>query len=815
MHRAYFRLSTWLLVLGAAIWSFAFRWGSLPPLELLIDPWDGLYRTARAAREPAHLQVRSPALQAEVRIVRDRRGVPHVFAQRDEDLAFALGYLMARDRLFQMDFMARVASGRLAEVLGPAWVETDRELRRTGMAWAARRAAERLRQEQGLEWRLLEAFSAGVNAYRDRLRPQEDPLEFRLLGYRPERWTPEHSLRVALLQAFELTFVLNDLYWDRLSRQLGPEAAAELYPQHSPLAEPLTPEPQGIWRDTVRISVQPGGSGKSDRQRPAFSALLSWLQPAEGQGSNNWAVAPWRARGGGALLAGDPHLRLTLPAIWYEVHLVSPSRNLYGVAIPGTPAIVIGFNDHVAWSLTNTGADVLDLYALRLDTERRHYWYQGAWRRLRIQIDTIRVRGGREQIDTLQFTHHGPVFFEDGRPLALRWVGHEGGRLLRALWGFGGARNWADFEAASRFWDVPAQNVLYADRSGTIAIRSCGLFPLRRSGHGRGVLDGTTDSTEWAGWIPFSDLPASVNPARGWLASANQDPVPPDYPYYLGYHWPNPFRARRIRQLLEALPEAGVEDFRRMQTDVGVWLFLRVRPWIERLTAERVWPDSTRARAAQLLARWDGTAGVNRPEPLIFWLFWRTFRERVWDEVPADVPRPRDAVLLDLLERAPQSRWFDRLDTPARETAEDLLRQSLHAALDTLLVRYGTDPEGWAWGRHHRFRIDHVTRSSALRALGRGPYPAPGFWDTLWPAGELETVHSASWRMIVRFSSEGPEGYGVYPGGSSGNPFSRYYVTGLESWLKGSLFPLRRPTSPEQVPPQERIAMWTLRPAAE
>ncbi|MCS7081729.1 MAG: penicillin acylase family protein [Bacteroidota bacterium] len=799
MTRLYLRLSARLLLLAACSWALTLRWGSLPPPELFLDPWDGLYRTARAAREPKRLKLSLPGLSRPVLIVRDARGVPHLFAQEDRDLALALGYVVARDRLFQMDLLARTAAGRLAEVLGPAFLERDRDFRRTGMAWAARRAAERLRQEKGIDWMLLEAFSQGVNAYVSRLRPQDYPLEFRLLGYRPELWSPERSLLIALLQAFELTFRLDDLAMSQLAERLGQEAVRELYPQHSPIAEPFASGP---------------GQRPPSRVQPSFIGIGEGLVRSEqlDLGSNHWAVSGARSKSGLPLLAGDPHLRLTLPSIWYEVHLVSPTRNIYGVTIPGTPAVVIGFNDYVAWTFTNTGADVLDVYALRLDPAKRYYWYRRSWRPLTLWVDTLRVRGGSPILDTVRFTHHGPVFFREGRAFALRWTALEIRGLLRALWGFNGARSWAEFEAAQRFWDAPAQNILYADRHGHIALRSVGRIPVRRNGHGWGVLDGTTDSTEWTGWIPFEALPASINPPHGWLVSANQEPAPPDYPYYLGYHWPNPFRALRIREQLESLSRASVEDFRRMQADVTVWLFRRLRPWIGDAAAEGAWPDSARAQAVRMLLNWNGVAGLDQPEPLLFWLFWSLLRDRVWDELPPEAPRPRDAVLLHLLEQNPQSPWFDRQDTPGRERAQDLVRQALHAALDTLVRRYGPDLQGWTWGKHHRFVFAHITRSPALRVLGRGPYPAPGFWDTVWPAGDLETVHSASWRMVVDFGFGSPRGYGVLPGGPSGNPFSPYYDLDIGLWQSGRLRPLLRPARPEALPPRERQAVWTLRP---
>ncbi|MFQ5572589.1 MAG: penicillin acylase family protein, partial [Rhodothermales bacterium] len=547
-----------------------------PPVGTLLDPLNGLYRTARIAEHPASQTHRIDALQDPVAIVRDDRGVPHIFAESDQDAIIALGYVVAQDRLFQLDFIPRVASGRLSEVFGPASLNTDRFLRQTGMEWGARKYVAGLRQHGGMEREIVQWFAAGANAYIDALEVEDLPFEFRLLGYEPDRYTEIQSARLLQYFAYDLTFRGDAARYQTVKERLSPEEYATLYPRNAPVVVPIIPEPGGGALGGARRAQQETLSEMKRHRAEGWSATKQtssgWIASAEGfipgKGSNNWVVSGARSTTGAPILAGDMHLSLTLPAIWYEVHLVTPTMNTYGVTAPGTPLPVEAFNEYVAWAFTNTGGDVLDTYALELDETGTRYRFEDGYRDLDMVLDTIEVKGREPVVDTLYYAHWGPVVFEEGGAKAIRWAAHEPSGTLRALWHMNHARNYEEFQVGLEQWDTPMQNIIYADVEGNIAIRSTGYMPIREAGHGVGVLDGSSRSFEWVGRVPFDDLPHSFNPAHGFLSSTNQQPADSTYPYYLGHDWRSVYRSLRIDSLLRSKPTHSVDDFKRYQADV-------------------------------------------------------------------------------------------------------------------------------------------------------------------------------------------------------------------------------------------------------
>ncbi|GIV61717.1 MAG: penicillin amidase [Rhodothermaceae bacterium] len=792
----------WLFLITLALGGLYAPPGGLPPFGALLDPLDGLYRTARQAARPFEGTITIPALEHPVTVVRDERGVPHIFAASDRDAVVAHGYVTAQDRLFQLDFIPRVASGRLSEAFGPAALESDRFLRRTGMEWGAQRALRELEAQGGIEYDLLRWYAEGVNAYLDGLDAADLPFEFRLLGYRPDRYGPLQTIRLLQFMNYDLSWRTDDPGYAALQAEMDPADYARLYPRYATLYRPIVPSSperameEGAaapWPPHVRAAVATLNRMEAQRKRLAGSLGEGFI---EGKGSNNWAVNGARSATGAPILAGDMHLALTLPAIWYEVHLVTPTMNTYGVAVPGAPLPVEAFNDHVGWAFTNTGSDQIDHYALDLDSTRTRYRYEGAWRDLEVVLDTIRVKGGASVVDTLYYAHFGPVTMDAHGAVAIRWTAHTPGHTLGALWGMNHARDLASFEEAIRQWDTPMQNILYAGVDGHIAIRSTGYLPIRRGGHGAGLLDGTTGAFEWVGRVPFEELPHAVDPARGYLTSTNQQPAGPEYPYYLGHDWRAAYRSLRIDELLRSKAAHRVEDLMAYQADVHAVQRDLFVPLLDTLRALPPRTDSLRA----MLAAWDGDTGVDRSQPLVLDVFLDHLRRLAWDEpVFAGRRTPAETRLYLLLTEDPGSPWLDVQATPEREDAAGLLRLALDSTAVTLLRDYGRDPAAWRWGDHHHVLFRHLTRSEALQALDRGPFEYPGFDATLSPAAGRVTTHSASWRVVVDFSKQPPVGYGVYPGGQSGNPFSPHYDAFLDSYLSFRHYPLHKPTRPEEL----------------
>jgi penicillin G amidase len=827
-----------VVLLGGLVLATSFPLGKLPTLSLFLDPWNGAYRTARNAHESLReSEVRIPGLVGEVRIYRDSRNVPHITAENDLDAVAALGYLSAQERLFQMDFQTRVASGRLSEVFGKDRIISDKFLRRTGMLFGAERTWTEIQKNTPEIKALLEAFTRGANAHISSLSERDYPFEFRLLGYQPEEWSPMKCLLINQLMAFDLTFQvqLDDVLMDEMRTTLGDTAFAELYPNHQPMNAPQSPEKQGVVRkdearaargglkaegknaQTSQTFIRPLTKGERGMQRShllesrIITALLAarqsvadiYAEPDEGKGSNNWVVNGSKTRSGKPLLAGDPHLGLSLPSIWYEAHLITPAMNLYGVTIPGAPSIIVGFNDHLAWTPTNTGADVVDFYSVKFsDAGQKQYRYRNEWQTTTERVMPLVVKGAVTEQDTVRFTRWGPVMTVESTTVSVRWTAQEPVRILEAIWGFNHAKNLEEFAKAHRNWDVPAQNIAFADKQGNIGLRSAGYYPIRKCGHGRGVHDGSTDDGAWIGRVSFDSVPGSVNPLQGWLQSANQEPTPADYPYYLNYDWGDIWRGVRISEYLQTAQKLTPRDFEKFQGDVKVMQWAFLKEMIAKLNIQNN-VNAAKKQAMELLLTWNGVADTSNQSTLLLHIFMRLVRREVWDEMLFSTREnptikelrgnPSDPMMFHLLKNAPTSRWLDNASTPERETASDILRRSMMMALDTLVHTYGTKPEGWRWGKHHKLVIRHLTRSDALQSLWRGPYPFVGFQSTVLPAGSLMTTHSASWRMVVDFASGKPHGHAVFPGGPSGNPFSRWYDSQIPMWLQGKLNDLQKP----------------------
>jgi len=783
-----------LLALG---WLGARGAGPVPPVGPLLDPWHGAWGLAATANLSPWAQDSIPGLGADVRVVYDDRAVPHIFAATELDAVRALGYVTARDRLFQLDLQARAGGGTLSELLGPAGLDADRETRQLGMARAAERLARDL-SDTGGERAAMDAYAAGINAYIDRMPERDLPLEYRLLGRRPTRWSPIRTIQVLLRMGYILTRSSTELEYLAAAAAVGDSAAAALIPLHSPIQEPIQPsagEPR-------RIPLVLPPPGAPDTAAATALSLMPREPVPRDLGSNNWAVAPGRTRDGAALLAGDPHLDLTLPSIWYEAHLAVPGvLDEYGVTIPGLPAIVIGFTRDVAWSFTNVEADLMDRWAETVDDSvaPRRYRLDGAWVPLELRVEIyLGPTGDTIAVDTLRFTHRGPMRRVGREWLSLRWTTLEASgqwqffsRAARART----AREWLDLVSSYR---SPPQNMLVADRAGTIAIRSTGRFPLR-AGNGRGdrVLDGSTRASDWIGDWTVAEYPQSVAPEQGFLVSANQEPQDPrDQPHYLGSDWVLPWRALRINQLLRADRAVTPETMRRWQTDPGSPRADAYVPYLLRAAAVRP-ADSLVQRAAKLLGAWDRRYTLGNEGAVLFEAVNRSLTARLWDELPPEA-LPGSAALLALLDD-PTNPWWDLRSTPQRvEQRDDVLADALAEAYQATVRSYGpAEFGGWRWSAVHRIDIWHLLHLPALSRLGLAVAGGP---STISPSSVTGGGEGSSWRMVVELGKE-VRAWGTYPGGQSGNPFSRHYDDRLDQWTRGELAPLHFPRTASELAP--------------
>ena len=789
--------------------------GPVPPLGRLLNPADGFWSAAATASHPGASSGRIPALGAGVRVIYDDRGVPHIFASSTLDAVRALGWVVARDRLLQMDVQARAGEGSLTELAGARAIEADETPRRLGMRWGAeRKLAAMDTASEGA--RVMAAYAEGVNAYLDALPAAGWPVEYRLLGARPSRWSPLRSVYLLQRMAWTLSYDRLELDRARVAALVGAEAAASLFPVNSPIQEPIVP------RATVARRLQPervAPPGRPDAEAAAIANLLALAsppgsvpdEPARGTiGSNSWAVAPSRSASGHALLAGDPHLGLTLPSIWYEAHLVVPGElDVYGVTIPGAPGIIIGFNRDVAWTFTNSYGDVMDYWAETVDDSLRptRYRVDGEWRPLETRLETYRAPDGSAiRTDTIRIGHRGPLVREGRRWLSIRWTALEPSNEMDGFTRAARARSAREYlDLLGSAYRVPAQNALAADRGGHIAVRATGRFPLRADG--ARIHDGGTSASDWTGWRALAQWPQAFDPPQGFLATANQQAVDPrvDSLYY-GADFRDPWRALRINALLRADSSVTVDDMRRWQTDPGSARADLFVPWFLEAAGRSAaaTPDAALEEAARLLAAWDRRYVRESEGAVLFEAAMRELADRTWDElVPAGrtrgepgarVATPGAYVFASLLPDAANAWWDDRA-TPAIERRDDILAASLRAALQRVRNEHGEPGERWRWGRVHSANIPHLLY---LRPFGAYGLDVQGGPNTLAPSAG-RGMDGPSWRMVVEL---GPEvrAWATYPGGQSGNPASPRYRDRIPQWQAGELDPVLVPRTPADIP---------------
>jgi penicillin G amidase len=818
-------------VILAALIYIGFRGvGALPPVGPLLDPANGVWGLAAATNFPARQLATIPGMRDSVQVVFDDRGVPHIFASNESDAWRALGYVIARDRLFQMEAQTRAATGRLTEWAGKRALESDRETRALGLAWGAERKAAGY-DRSSPAWLAMQAYADGVNAWISQMRPRDLPLEYRLLKKRPIKWEPMHSLN--FLSRMSLTLGFNDQTTRRLHAEalVGRAAADALFPSNSPIQEPIQPNGQSSPRyDFAEIPAPGPGDSTAVIALENRTRILAALgvpdrtASPDAIGSNNWAVAPSRSSSGNAILAGDPHLDLSLPSVWYEMHIVVTGKlDVAGVGFPGMPGVVIGFNRNVAWTFTNTGSDVNDFYAETVDDPDHpsRYKLDDTWRDLEKRIEKYRdVDGKVIATDTLLYTHRGPMRKQFGRWVSMRWTAFEPSHEPDNFMSLAHTQNVNDWLYAMRDYGAPTQNGLVADKSGNIAIRSSGSYPIR-PGDGRGdeIRDGSKSSSDWKGFLPLQSYPYSMNPAQGYLASANQQPVDPrQNSAFMGSSWYSPWRAMRINKLLRADSTVTPDDMRSFQTDPGsaradafVPLFLSAAA---RVDSSGKADDNLRT-AARLLGEWDRRYTRDNRRAVLFEAAMRELERRTWDELIDPKEKdlqtsrpvfPESQMILDLAS-SPSSIWWDDRRTPQREDRDAVFAKSLSAAYDTLISDKGQPTsDQWLWSNNRKANIQHLLQLPALGALGISVQGGPG---TLNPSSG-NGRQGASWRMVVEL---GPEvrAWAVYPGGQSGAPSSARYTDRLSRWALGQLDPVLFPRKAEDIPRNRIISTLTLK----
>ena len=799
----------------------------IPPIGPLLDPVQGAAASVRYGDLPVAETEAVPGMSARTRVLFDVRGVPHVYATNTQDAYRALGYAVARDRFFQMELTYRAASGTLTELAGARALPLDKEARALGLAWAAERKWAAL-DSTSEGRRAMVSFADGVNAWRETMTKASTPVEYKLLGTEPmAKWEPKYSVYLLMRMALTLAYDPEDLRRTRAAALVGREAANALFPRNNPIQEPIQPVPGRTAPREEWAALPAPGAPDTALLVPAKAASLlehtalampGAEQTGDALGSNNWAIAPQRTVSGGALLSGDPHLDLSLPSIWYEAHLVvKDSLDVYGVTFPGSPTIVIGFNQNVAWTFTNTGGDVADYFLEQVDNAKTptKYMLDGQWQKLTLRVETYRnAAGATIGTDTVYYTHRGPTARENGHFLSFRWTAHDISNELDGFVSATRAASVSQWQQAMLPYKSPTQNMLVADRSGTIALRSYGEYPVRPNGEdGAYVLDGRTRASDWTGMLPVDSMPQVTNPAQGYIVSANQQPFDPAVvSRYIGGNWPDPWRALRINELLRADDRVTPEKVRLMHMDPLNVRARMIAPYFVRAAEHSGNPAL--AAAATMLRDWDYKYALNAQAPVLFEAAMKRAMRNTWDELSpgagkAAVATPATAVFVELLRDSTSSWWDVRSTAGVVETRDSVLTDALKGALDSLNLTLGPVGPAWEWRRAGGINVHHLAN---LPGFSREHLPVTSGYGTIAPASGATGSHGASWRMIVELTKDRRTAWSIYPGGQSGNPASKRYDDRLEKWRTGQLDSLVVPESEAVFPKARILSTLDLRP---
>ena len=787
--KSFLRYGIFVLILIAGITAIAIYWTFYRPLP---D-----YETT----------LEQPQLQQAVDIHWDTHGVPHIYAENHHDLYYSLGYVHAQDRLWQMTLNQMAAEGRFAEFLGKDLLPYDK-LQRTLGFW---RIAKKIEQTiSDSTRRKLEAYTSGVNAYVDK-NPKSLPIQFTLADMKPIEWTVTHSIALARLMAWELNLAWkSELTYAYLSQHLSQQKYAQLLPDNDFITASKAKKESTKWAQSLMPLLQ-----KNEQLNKIMGKQGSHV------GSNAWALSGDKSSTDAPLLAGDPHLGLDMPGKWYEVHLNVDGQNLSGATLAGAPIVVLGQNDHLAWSLTNIMLDDTDFFQEAVNPQNDQQYVLDSlagdplYEEFEVQKEVIKIKNADDTIFTRRLTNHGPVIsdvfpeqkFVDGRVITMKWTGQEVTNEVEALFTMNWATSFEEFQQGARDFKVPGQHFIYADKAGNIARMPLANIPIRNPSPLQ-LRDGWDPSQNWQGYVPYDELPFDINPDRGWVANANNPPVGDDYPYYISIYWEPDARYDRIQQYLTQESELSPQAFQQMQNDTyslfSQDLVQRILPVLKNSE------DHNFDTVISYLENWDYSYELSETAASITDVFLLKLAENTFkDEMGPDVYENFvrfSALPVRTLKRFLQngSSFFDNVQTEDRtETRNEMIVRSMNEAVTYLTETYGEEPFEWRWEQLHTITLkptlfgqaaDDPDAPAALKLivnnlLSKGPYPVRGH-DMSINNGEYswndpyEMILGPSIRRIIDFSDLSRT-YSILPTGQSGNPLSQYYGDQTESWLNG------------------------------
>lgn len=721
-------------------------------------------------------EIQLEGLLDKVTVVRDEKGVPHIEAQNDHDLYMAQGYVTAQDRLFQMDLSRRQASGQLSEVIGDKAIDKDKFFRTFGL----RRAAEISYPDYNQETKdILKWYAEGVNSFmRESINEKKLPVEFTLLGYKPSEWTPIDSLTIAKYMAYDLGgHWQGQAFRSYVLTNFGEEKAYDLFPNYPKDAPYVIPK------------------GEIDYEKSFANAII----PPEFNGSNNWVISGEKSETGAPLLADDPHLGLATPSVWYQTTLKSPEQNVSGVIFGGLPGIILGHNENIAWGITNVGPDVQDLYIEKRNPDNpNQFLYNGKYEDAKIITETINVKD-QDPIDyKVTVTRHGPVISEfahqseEDTVLAMKWTALEATQDLEALKGMNTAKNWEEFDKAIEPFKAPSSNFVFAAKDGTIAYKASGNIPIRKKGESLVPVPGWNDEYEWEGYIPHDQLPTLINPKDGFIATANNKIVDETYPYHISNTWAQPYRQKRILEVLNSKDKFSVQDMQDLQMDIKNLQAEEFVPmFLERLAEQDL--SKKEKEAIEILKKWNYEDEKNATAPLLFQQLYIEISDILFGDVFSEdimtIFEGRAQIIDELIRRANEGNegpWVKE-----NGGLSEVIHKALQQSVKNLEKKHGEDMNKWSWGSEHQLKFMHPLSSvNPLQYIfnDKEAIPVGGSKVTVQAAERnIETGlvnHGASWRYVIDVSDL-MKGYHIVGPGQAGHFKSKWYDDQVEDWANG------------------------------
>lgn len=767
-----------------------------PCLGSFLSPQQGFWQNAEPSDVDYNANLNFDNLKGNVNVYFDDRLVPHVYAEQENDAYFIQGYLHAKFRLWQMEFQTHIAAGRFSEIMGEQsggtnFLRIDKFFRRLGMVYGAEQSLKKI-EADSITKNETDAYTAGVNAYISSLKPNQIPFEYKLLNYKPELWTNLKTALFLKFMSYDLASAENDFEMTNAKHIFSAEDMQKLYPPVADSLDPIIPKGT-VFSEAGLVIKMPANTDSFYNHTSNDSADIAFtIKPNQNNGSNNWAVAGSKTKSGAPILCNDPHLGLNLPSLWYEMQITTPAFSTYGVSFPGAPSIIIGFNDSCAWGVTNAGRDVKDYYEIQFrDSTMQEYMFNGAWTKAGVRNEVIKIKGKSSVTEKMAMTIFGPVMYDhyytnklkDGKYYALRWKAHDASNELLTFNRLDRAKNYTDYINAINTYQCPGQNFVFASKRGDIAIKQQGLFPAKWKGQGNFLMPGIDSSYMWQGFIPVNENPGIYNPERGFVSSANQRAVDTTYPYFIGGSFPVD-RGLIINRMLSGMSSITIQDMQKMQTDNYNVFAEMARPIllnnidVSRLATEQI-------AYINKLKTWNLRNDINEEGATIFKVFWDSLEVSVFEDEFAQTQLqlrwPDEATLVEGLIKDTAFKFVDDIRTSAVESLRDIVLVAFKKACQELKI--AKDHHQLAWGKYKETGVSHLLK---IPALSRLHLPIGGGEHII---NATTSDHGPSWRMIVQLSNK-IEAYGIYPGGQSGNPGSKYYDTFIDKWADGKYYPL-------------------------